>query len=55
MPRWTQGLQRGVSLLPRPVQQRLARAFRADSVLTEADPAARAAYEERARRSGAGG
>ncbi|HQR25854.1 MAG TPA: SDR family oxidoreductase [Nocardioides sp.] len=50
VPRWTQGLQRGVSVLPRPVQATLARAFRSDSVLTGADPAARAAYEERARR-----
>lgn len=54
VPRWTQGVQRAVSVLPRPLQATLAKAFRADSVLTSADPAVRAAYEERARHSGAG-
>lgn len=49
VPRWTQGLQRGVGLLPRRAQSALSRAFKADSVLAGADPVARAAYERRAR------
>jgi NAD(P)-dependent dehydrogenase (short-subunit alcohol dehydrogenase family) len=49
VPRWTQGVTRATQLLPRPVQQAIARLFRAD-VLAAVDPAARAAYEARVRR-----
>ncbi|MDN4163456.1 SDR family oxidoreductase [Nocardioides abyssi] len=51
VPRWSQGLVKVTSLLPRKVQDAMARLTQADSVLAQADPAARAAYEERARRS----
>lgn len=51
VPRWSQGLVKVTSMLPRKVQDAMARMTHADSVLAEADPAARAAYEERARRS----
>lgn len=52
VPRWAQGLTKATQVLPRRVQDAMARLTRADSVLAEADPAARAAYEERARRLG---
>ncbi|GGO77350.1 SDR family oxidoreductase [Nocardioides deserti] len=51
VPRWSQGLVKVTSLLPRKVQDAMARLTQADSVLAQADPAARAAYEERARRA----
>lgn len=51
VPRWTQGLSKGSLALPRFVQDAMTRATRAGEVLSSADPAARAAYEERARRS----
>jgi short-subunit dehydrogenase len=51
VPRWSRSVMRTTDLLPRRVQEALARAMRADSVLADADPAARAAYEARARRS----
>ncbi|NHC24204.1 SDR family oxidoreductase [Nocardioides sp. IC4_145] len=51
VPRWSQGLVKVTSLLPRTVQDAMARLTQADSVLAQADPAARAAYEERARRA----
>jgi NAD(P)-dependent dehydrogenase (short-subunit alcohol dehydrogenase family) len=49
-PRWTQGMVRATQLLPRAVQEGIGRIFKADQILTAADPAARAAYEERVRR-----
>lgn len=51
VPRWSQGLAKAVSVLPRRVQEGLAHALKADSALTDADPVARAAYEARARRT----
>ncbi len=51
VPRWTQGLYRATSVLPRGAKEAVAHALRADTVLADADPAARAAYEARARRS----
>jgi NADP-dependent 3-hydroxy acid dehydrogenase YdfG len=50
VPRWTQGLTRATGLLPRRAQEAIAHAFKADTVLADVDPAARAAYEARARR-----
>lgn len=50
VPRWTRPMSKATSLLPRRVQEGMARLFRADSILTGADHAARAAYEERVRR-----
>ena len=49
VPRWTQGMTRSAQLLPRRAQDLIARAFHADSVLTDADHEARAAYEARVR------
>jgi len=51
VPRWTQGLTKVTQALPRRVQQAMGRMTNADKVLAQADHAARAAYEERARRS----
>jgi short-subunit dehydrogenase len=51
VPTWTRGLVRTTSLLPRRVQEGLGRAMGADRVLLDADPAARKAYEDRARRA----
>lgn len=51
VPRWSQGLSKSTLALPRVVQTAVTRAIKADSVLASADPAARAAYESRARRS----
>ena len=51
VPRWTQGLTKITQAMPRVVQNGMARLTAADKVLAAADPAARAAYEERARRS----
>jgi NAD(P)-dependent dehydrogenase (short-subunit alcohol dehydrogenase family) len=48
VPGWVQGMTRLGQLLPRPVQDGIARVFRAD-VLAAADPAARAAYEAKVR------
>ncbi|WP_121258223.1 SDR family oxidoreductase [Nocardioides ferulae] len=53
VPRWVQGPTKAIQAMPRPVQDLLARALAADSVLRHADPAARAAYEDRARRANA--
>jgi short-subunit dehydrogenase len=49
VPQWVQGLTRTTSVLPRFLQEAIARAFRADQVLASADHAARAAYEARVR------
>lgn len=51
VPRWTQALSKSSLALPRFVQDAMTRATRAGEVLSSADPAARAAYEERARRA----
>ncbi|ABL83061.1 MULTISPECIES: SDR family oxidoreductase [unclassified Nocardioides] len=50
VPRWVQGPTKVTQALPRRVQDAMARAMGADDVLAKADPAARAAYEQRARR-----
>ena len=50
VPTWTRGMAKASGILPLRVQEAIARAFKADRVMTDADPAARAAYEERARR-----
>jgi len=52
VPRWTRGLTRATSVLPRRAQEAIAHALGADTILADVDPAARAAYEARARRSG---
>jgi short-subunit dehydrogenase len=51
VPTWTRGLVRATSMLPQRVQEALGRAMGADRVLLDADPTARKAYEERARRA----
>jgi len=51
VPRWSQVIVRTTGVLPRAVQDAVSRAMGADRVFKAADPAARAAYEERARRS----
>jgi len=51
VPRWTKGMTKVTQALPRGVQDVMGRMTNADKVLAQADPAARAAYEERARRS----
>lgn len=50
VPRWAQGPTKVIQALPRRVQETMAKAMGADHVLAAADPAARAAYEARARR-----
>ena len=50
VPRWTQGLAKTTTALPRLVQEGMARALGADQLLARADSAARADYEARARR-----
>lgn len=52
VPRWARGLTRVTSALPRRAQEAIAHALGADTILAGVDPAARAAYEARARRSG---
>jgi short-subunit dehydrogenase len=49
VPRWVQAMTRTTSLLPRPLQEAIAKAFKADSVLSDADQSARSAYEARVR------
>lgn len=51
VPRWVQGPTKVAQALPRRVQDAMARLSDAADVLKRADPAARAAYEERARRN----
>lgn len=55
VPRWTQGLGKSTLALPRFVQDAMSRATRAGDVLKSADPSARAAYENRARRDAGDG
>ncbi len=50
VPTWARGMTKATGILPRRVQEAIARAFKADRVLADADHAARAAYEARARR-----
>jgi short-subunit dehydrogenase len=49
VPQWVQAMTRTTSILPRSLQEAMARAFKADSVLSDADSAARSAYEARVR------
>ena len=49
VPRYTQGIFKSAFVLPRRAQNAISRALHADSVLAEADTAARADYERRAR------
>jgi short-subunit dehydrogenase len=49
VPQWVQGMTRTTSLLPRALQEAIAKAFKADAVLSNADQSARAAYEARVR------
>jgi NAD(P)-dependent dehydrogenase (short-subunit alcohol dehydrogenase family) len=51
VPRWSKGVSRAAELMPQRAKATLAHLMKADSVLADADPAARAAYEERARRA----
>ncbi len=51
VPRWSQAIVKVSGALPRTVQDAVSRAMGADKVFHSADPSARAAYEERARRS----
>jgi NAD(P)-dependent dehydrogenase (short-subunit alcohol dehydrogenase family) len=51
VPNWVQGPTKLTQALPRRLQDVLAKTNDASQVLTHADPAARAAYEERARRN----
>ena len=49
MPQWVQAMSRATDVLPRRVQELMATAFKADTVFSDADPAAREAYEARVR------
>lgn len=51
VPNWVQGPTKATQALPRRVQDAMAKLTDAANVLSQADPAARAAYEERARRN----
>ena len=51
MPKVSAGIYRVMTLLPRRGREAIARALKADQVLTNADSNVRAAYEERAARS----
>lgn len=51
VPRESVGIYKLMQLLPRSGRERVARLLKADKVLAEADPAVRAAYEERAAHS----
>jgi NAD(P)-dependent dehydrogenase (short-subunit alcohol dehydrogenase family) len=53
VPRWVQGPTKLTQALPRRVQDALGRLTDASNVIRDADPAARADYEARARRSAA--
>lgn len=52
VPRWSQGLARSSQVMPRGAQAAMAKLLKADSALSGADQAARAAYEARARSGG---
>ncbi len=49
VPQWVQSMSRATNVLPRRVQELMATAFKADTVFSDADPAAREAYEARVR------
>ena len=49
VPRWSKTLARAADLMPRRLKEATARLMKADSALADADPAARAGYEERVR------
>jgi short-subunit dehydrogenase len=49
VPRWSQGMAKTTMAMPRFVQRGMAKAFKADDVLHDADAVARAEYERRAR------
>jgi hypothetical protein len=51
VPRWSKGVSKTADLMPRRLKEATARLMKADSALADADPAARAAYEERIRAS----
>jgi short-subunit dehydrogenase len=51
VPRESVGIYKFMTLLPRGARERVARFLKADQVLAGADPAARAAYEDRAAHS----
>lgn len=51
VPNWVQGPTKFTQALPRKVQDALAKTNDAAQVLAQADPVARAAYEERAARN----
>lgn len=51
VPRWTQGLTKPTLAMPRVVQTVMTRLTAADHVFKDADSAARAGYEDRARHS----
>jgi short-subunit dehydrogenase len=52
VPRWSKGVSRAADLMPLRAKDALAHLMKADSVLAEADQTARAAYEERVRKTG---
>ncbi|MEO5651657.1 MAG: SDR family oxidoreductase [Marmoricola sp.] len=49
VPQWVQAMTRTTGLLPRSLQEAIAKAFKADKVLANADHVARAAYEAKVR------
>lgn len=49
VPRWSKTLAKAADLMPRRLKEATSRLMKADSALADADPAARAAYEERVR------
>ena len=51
VPRYSQSMMKATGMLPKRLQMAIAKSMKADSVFTDADSAARAAYEERARES----
>jgi short-subunit dehydrogenase len=51
VPRWSKGVSRAAELMPQRAKATLAHLMKADTVLSDADPEARAAYEERARKA----
>jgi short-subunit dehydrogenase len=51
VPRWTKGVSRAADLMPLRAKEAIGHLMKADTVLADADESARAAYEERVRRS----
>jgi hypothetical protein len=52
VPRWSRSVSRAADLMPQRAKDAVAHLMRADTVLADADPVARAAYEERVRKAG---